>query len=69
MMEMPMQTAIEAFFDEPTNTITYLVADPATGDAAVIDPVHDFDPGQRRDRFRLGRSCPGRGGTATAGGS
>ncbi len=35
---------IEAFFDEPTNTVTYLVADPATGSAAVIDPVHDFDP-------------------------
>lgn len=39
-----MQPIIEAFFDEPTNTITYLVADPATGQAAVIDPVHDFDP-------------------------
>ncbi len=39
-----MQPVIEAFFDEPTNTVTYLVADPATGDAAVIDPVHDFDP-------------------------
>ncbi|WP_353734964.1 MBL fold metallo-hydrolase [Sphingomonas sp.] len=34
---------IEAFFDEPTNTISYLVADPATRDAAVIDPVLDFD--------------------------
>ncbi|WBQ17584.1 MBL fold metallo-hydrolase [Sphingobium yanoikuyae] len=34
---------IEAFFDEPTNTITYLVADPATRQAAVIDPVLDFD--------------------------
>lgn len=39
-----MQPVIEAFFDEPTNTVTYLVADPATGDAAVIDPVHDYDP-------------------------
>jgi len=39
-----MQPAIEAFFDEPTNTVTYLVADPATDEAAVIDPVHDFDP-------------------------
>lgn len=35
---------IEAFFDEPTNTISYLVADPATHMAAVIDPVLDFDP-------------------------
>lgn len=39
-----MQPVIEAFFDEPTNTVTYLVADPATGDGAVIDPVHDYDP-------------------------
>ncbi len=37
------QPLIEAFFDEPTNTISYLVADPATGEAAVIDPVLDFD--------------------------
>ncbi|MEO7814654.1 MAG: MBL fold metallo-hydrolase [Sphingomicrobium sp.] len=35
---------IEAFFHEPTNTVTYLVADPATGAAAVIDPVLDYDP-------------------------
>ena len=35
---------IRAFFDEPTNTVSYLVADPATGAAAVIDPVLDFNP-------------------------
>jgi len=34
---------IEAFFDEPTNTISYLVGDPDTRQAAVIDPVLDFD--------------------------
>jgi len=34
---------IEAFFDEPTNTISYLVADPDTKKAAVIDPVLDYD--------------------------
>ncbi len=34
---------IEAFFDEPTNTISYLVGDPATRIAAVVDPVLDFD--------------------------
>jgi glyoxylase-like metal-dependent hydrolase (beta-lactamase superfamily II) len=34
---------IEAFFDEPTNTVSYLVADPATKQAAVIDPVLDWD--------------------------
>lgn len=40
---MILQPIIEAFFDEPTNTVTYLLADPATGEAAVIDPVLDFD--------------------------
>jgi len=35
--------AIRAFFDEPTNTISYLVWDPATRDGAVIDPVLDWD--------------------------
>lgn len=40
---MSFQPEIHAFFDEPTNTISYLVADPATGDAVVIDPVLDFD--------------------------
>ena len=34
---------IHAFFHEPTNTVTYLVADPATKAAAVIDPVLDYD--------------------------
>jgi len=34
---------ITAFFDEATNSVSYLVADPATGAAAVIDPVLDFD--------------------------
>jgi glyoxylase-like metal-dependent hydrolase (beta-lactamase superfamily II) len=34
---------IRGFFDEPTNTVSYLVSDPETRRAAVIDPVHDFD--------------------------
>ena len=34
---------IRAFFDEPTNTVSYLVFDPATRTGAVIDPVLDFD--------------------------
>lgn len=34
---------IHPFFDEPTNTVTYLVACPATHRAAVIDPVLDYD--------------------------
>lgn len=35
---------IDAFFDEATFTITYLVSDPATARAAIIDPVRDYDP-------------------------
>ena len=35
--------AIQAFFDEPTNTVSYLVSDPVTRRAAVIDPVLDYD--------------------------
>jgi glyoxylase-like metal-dependent hydrolase (beta-lactamase superfamily II) len=40
---MSKKPEIRAFFDEPTNTVSYLVWDPATLDAAVIDPVLDFD--------------------------
>lgn len=32
------------FFDPATSTVTYLVADPEAREAAVIDPVLDFDP-------------------------
>ena len=35
---------IRAFFDEPTFTVSYLVGDPETSQAVVIDPVLDFDP-------------------------
>ena len=34
---------IRGFFDEQTNTITYLVWDAASREAAVIDPVLDYD--------------------------
>ena len=37
------QPVIHGFFDEPTNTVSYLVADPETRLAAVIDPVLDYD--------------------------
>ena len=35
---------IRAFFDEPTNTVTYLVWDPESRHGVAIDPVLDFDP-------------------------
>ena len=40
---MASTAIIRAFFDEPTNTASYLVIDPATRRAAVIDPVLDYD--------------------------
>ncbi len=40
---MTIAPAIQAFFDEPTNTVSYLLSDPATNRAAVIDPVLDYD--------------------------
>lgn len=40
---MAAEPTIHAFFDEPTHTVSYLVADPATKQAAVVDPVLDYD--------------------------
>ena len=39
-----MQPQVSAFFDEATNTISYVVIDPATSRCAVVDSVLDFDP-------------------------
>ena len=35
---------IEAFFDTATSTASFLVSDPETHEAAIIDAVMDFDP-------------------------
>lgn len=35
---------IEPFFDATTGTVSYVLADPASGQVAVIDPVLDFEP-------------------------
>lgn len=34
---------VESFFDEPTNTVSYVIHDPVTKRGAVIDSVLDFD--------------------------
>jgi glyoxylase-like metal-dependent hydrolase (beta-lactamase superfamily II) len=39
-----MTPSVQAFFDHATNTVSYLVHDPATKKAAIIDPVLDFTP-------------------------
>ena len=40
---MPADIVIDPFFDEATFTVTYLVSDPETRRAAVVDPVLDYD--------------------------
>lgn len=39
---------VQAFFDEATFTVSYVVSDPEAGRAAIIDPVRDFDPASGR---------------------
>lgn len=41
---------VTAFFHEPTFTVCYVVADPSTKKAAVIDSCLDFDPAAGRTR-------------------
>jgi glyoxylase-like metal-dependent hydrolase (beta-lactamase superfamily II) len=40
---MSAKPEVKGFFDQPTNTVSYLVWDAATKEAAVVDPVLDFD--------------------------
>lgn len=49
---MPTQPHVEAFFDPATFTVSYVVHDPATRAAAIIDPVLDFTPRNGRTSTR-----------------
>lgn len=49
---MTQSPDVRGFFDPATHTITYLVSDPATGQAAIIDPVLDFDAPSARTSTR-----------------
>ncbi|MBL6781623.1 MAG: MBL fold metallo-hydrolase [Alphaproteobacteria bacterium] len=40
---MTTSPVVKAFFDTDSNTISYVVSDPATAKAAIIDSVLDFD--------------------------
>ena len=46
---MTSRTTTQAFFDPTTGTVSYVVTDNATGAAAIIDPVLDYD-------FKSGRT-------------
>jgi glyoxylase-like metal-dependent hydrolase (beta-lactamase superfamily II) len=47
-----MTPRVQPFFHAGTNTWSYLVLDPATRAAAIIDPVLDFDPASGRTATR-----------------
>lgn len=38
-----LRPEVASFFDHDSNTVTYVVADPATKEAAIVDSVLDFD--------------------------
>ena len=40
----PVRPDVRAFFHPATHTLSYIVSDPQTRRAAIIDPVLDFDP-------------------------
>lgn len=42
-VDMGINPEVEAFFDEPTNTISYIVKDPTSDACAIIDSVMDMD--------------------------
>jgi len=46
----PDSPDVTGFYDEASGSIQYVVADPATGKAALIDVVQDFDPAEARTR-------------------
>jgi glyoxylase-like metal-dependent hydrolase (beta-lactamase superfamily II) len=43
-----LRPGIASFFDPATYTVTYVVHDPATMEAAIVDSVLDFDPNSGR---------------------
>ncbi len=43
MNEAVRRPDVTAFYDKRTSSVQYVVADPATGKCAIVDPVLDFD--------------------------
>ncbi|KPL68090.1 beta-lactamase [Erythrobacter sp. SG61-1L] len=46
-----LRPVVQAFFDQPTYTVSYVIHDPATLEAAVIDSVLDYDPDAGRTSY------------------
>ncbi len=47
-----MPTDVQGFYDADTGTVTYVVADPGTDQAAVVDSVLDYDAASGRTSHR-----------------
>lgn len=50
-VDMTITPEVQAFFDQATNTISYIVKDPSSNSAAVIDSVMDIDYAAGRITF------------------
>ncbi len=48
MSKAALKPEVKAFFDEATNTVSYIVRDPSSQACAIIDSVLDFDPAAGR---------------------
>ena len=42
-VDMTIKPEVQAFFDEATNTISYIVKDPSSSACAIVDSVMDID--------------------------
>ena len=51
-VDMTVHPDVEGFFDEDTNTISYIVKDPASTSCTIIDSVMDLDYAAGRIAFR-----------------
>lgn len=48
LTDAALRPKVTGFFDEATFTVTYVVEDASTGEAAIVDSVLDFDPSSGR---------------------
>ena len=57
-----MTPAVSPFFHADSSTWSYIVADPASRQAAIIDPVLDFDMAAGRTAIAIARTAEHRRG-------
>jgi len=48
LSQTPKRPEVISFFDEPTNTASHVVCDPASWRCAIVDSVLDYDAGAGR---------------------